>query len=283
MNVDDLGATAWTPTDLATIDRTGEVKVATRRADGTLRPARIVWIVRHGDALYVRSANGRDAASYRGVQTRHAGVVTVGQFSHNVEFTEAGDHAGNETGLDNALTRPIGPSTDDPPARSSTSPPSRRAQPPCASTPPKPAPETEERHGQEPHHHDGQDTGRKFTGDVWMNPVFNGDGTSKLTVGLVRFTPGARTNWHRHANGQLLVCTDGVGRSAPATGAPSCRRGQAKACGPPPAKNTSTAAPRRTWIGSVEDQVLTRHVHHLLLVATHTGSRAHGSTDPSRR
>ncbi len=34
---------------------------------------------------------------------------------------------------------------------------------------------------------------------------------SKLTVGLVRFTPGARTNWHRHANGQLLVCTDGVG------------------------------------------------------------------------
>ena len=29
--------------------------------------------------------------------------------------------------------------------------------------------------------------------------------------GLVRFTPGARTNWHRHANGQLLVCTDGVG------------------------------------------------------------------------
>ncbi|SDP27642.1 Cupin domain protein [Nakamurella panacisegetis] len=50
-----------------------------------------------------------------------------------------------------------------------------------------------------------------FTGDVWLNPVFGGDGTSRLTVGLVRFTPGARTNWHRHANGQLLVCTDGVG------------------------------------------------------------------------
>ena len=50
-----------------------------------------------------------------------------------------------------------------------------------------------------------------FTGDVWMNPVFGGDGTSALTVALVRFTPGARTNWHRHINGQLLVCTDGVG------------------------------------------------------------------------
>jgi quercetin dioxygenase-like cupin family protein len=50
-----------------------------------------------------------------------------------------------------------------------------------------------------------------FTGDVYMNPVFNGDGTSRLVVGLVRFTPGARTNWHSHANGQLLVCTEGVG------------------------------------------------------------------------
>jgi hypothetical protein len=51
----------------------------------------------------VRSVNGRDAAWYRGVQTRHTGVVTVGRVTHNVEFTEAGDHAGNETGLDNAL------------------------------------------------------------------------------------------------------------------------------------------------------------------------------------
>jgi quercetin dioxygenase-like cupin family protein len=50
-----------------------------------------------------------------------------------------------------------------------------------------------------------------FTGDVWLNPIFGGDGTSQLTVGLVRFTPVARTNWHRHANGQLLVCTDGTG------------------------------------------------------------------------
>ena len=44
-----------------------------------------------------------------------------------------------------------------------------------------------------------------------MNPVFSGDGTSQLTCGFVRFTPGARTNWHSHANGQLLVCTDGLG------------------------------------------------------------------------
>jgi len=38
-----------------------------------------------------------------------------------------------------------------------------------------------------------------------------GDGTSKLTGGYVGFTPGARTNWHSHRNGQLLVCPEGVG------------------------------------------------------------------------
>jgi quercetin dioxygenase-like cupin family protein len=52
---------------------------------------------------------------------------------------------------------------------------------------------------------------QNFTGDVYLNPIFAGDGTSRLVAALVRFTPGARTNWHTHANGQLLLCTDGVG------------------------------------------------------------------------
>jgi quercetin dioxygenase-like cupin family protein len=50
-----------------------------------------------------------------------------------------------------------------------------------------------------------------FTGDVYLTPIFNGDAASRLFFGLVRFTPGARTNWHSHANGQLLQCTDGLG------------------------------------------------------------------------
>lgn len=50
-----------------------------------------------------------------------------------------------------------------------------------------------------------------FTGDVYLNMLFDGDGASELSCGLVRFTPGARTNWHTHANGQLLVCTGGTG------------------------------------------------------------------------
>ena len=52
---------------------------------------------------------------------------------------------------------------------------------------------------------------QNFTGDVYMTPIFNGTGPSRLTVALVRFTPGARTNWHSHAVGQTLHVTEGVG------------------------------------------------------------------------
>ena len=32
-----------------------------------------------------------------------------------------------------------------------------------------------------------------------------------MTVALVRFTPGAHTNWHSHAVGQTLHVTEGIG------------------------------------------------------------------------
>jgi hypothetical protein len=53
-------AHGWTADELPTIDAAGEVDVATRREDGTMRTARIVWIVRHDGAVYVRSVNGPD-------------------------------------------------------------------------------------------------------------------------------------------------------------------------------------------------------------------------------
>ena len=50
-----------------------------------------------------------------------------------------------------------------------------------------------------------------FTGDVWLTPIYAGTGPSHLSAGLVRFPPGARTNWHRHAVGQTLHVSEGVG------------------------------------------------------------------------
>lgn len=50
-----------------------------------------------------------------------------------------------------------------------------------------------------------------FTGDVYLNPIKQAEEPSRLIVSLVRFSPGARTNWHSHALGQTLHCTDGAG------------------------------------------------------------------------
>ena len=50
-----------------------------------------------------------------------------------------------------------------------------------------------------------------FTGDVYVSPIYRGEEPSRMIVSTVRFTPGARTNWHSHAVGQTLHVTDGVG------------------------------------------------------------------------
>ncbi len=51
----------------------------------------------------------------------------------------------------------------------------------------------------------------RFTGDVYLNPIQGPEAPARLNGALVRFTPGARTNWHSHALGQTLHITDGVG------------------------------------------------------------------------
>jgi len=51
----------------------------------------------------------------------------------------------------------------------------------------------------------------RFTGDVWVDMIAEGREPSRLRVGTVRFAPGARTAWHRHAVGQTLHVTEGTG------------------------------------------------------------------------
>ncbi|WP_280272402.1 (R)-mandelonitrile lyase [Nocardia wallacei] len=51
----------------------------------------------------------------------------------------------------------------------------------------------------------------RFTGDVYLNMIQTPTEPARLAAALVRFTPGARTNWHSHALGQTLHVTDGVG------------------------------------------------------------------------
>lgn len=51
-----------------------------------------------------------------------------------------------------------------------------------------------------------------FSGDVFIDAVAQGHGETPIVVGLVHFTPGARTAWHAHGVGQTLYVTEGQGR-----------------------------------------------------------------------
>lgn len=50
-----------------------------------------------------------------------------------------------------------------------------------------------------------------FTGKAWNTPLLANDSTYNTVVGNVYFEPGARSNWHTHPSGQILIITDGVG------------------------------------------------------------------------
>jgi 4-carboxymuconolactone decarboxylase len=56
-----------------------------------------------------------------------------------------------------------------------------------------------------------QITNNNFTGNAWLQQLVLTDTSNNIQVGSVTFEPGARTNWHLHPAGQILLATDGLG------------------------------------------------------------------------
>lgn len=54
-------------------------------------------------------------------------------------------------------------------------------------------------------------TNDNFTGNAWVKMLVDGDSTNQNAVGVVTFEPGARTNWHLHPAGQIIMVLDGEG------------------------------------------------------------------------
>jgi quercetin dioxygenase-like cupin family protein len=52
-----------------------------------------------------------------------------------------------------------------------------------------------------------------FTGTVFIDTLAGPAGASRLSASSVHFTPGARTAWHTHPNGQTIFVVEGVGRA----------------------------------------------------------------------
>lgn len=54
-------------------------------------------------------------------------------------------------------------------------------------------------------------TNKYFTGTVHLKMLVNADSIYYTNVGNVIFQPGARSNWHSHPGGQILLVTSGKG------------------------------------------------------------------------
>lgn len=50
-----------------------------------------------------------------------------------------------------------------------------------------------------------------FTGKAWNIGLVENDSVYNTVVVNVYFEPGARSNWHTHPSGQILIITDGEG------------------------------------------------------------------------
>jgi hypothetical protein len=82
---------AWTSDELDRIGRAEELEIASVRRDGTLRQRVTIWVVRHGDDLYVRSVNGRTSSWFRGAQARHEAHIEAGGVDKDVHLVETDD------------------------------------------------------------------------------------------------------------------------------------------------------------------------------------------------
>ena len=91
--------TNWTTDELAAIAKTDELNLQSLRTDGSLRAPVTMWVVRHGDDLYVRAVRGREGW-YRGTRKRHEGHIRSGGVDKDVTFADADADASLNDAID---------------------------------------------------------------------------------------------------------------------------------------------------------------------------------------
>lgn len=81
----------WPPAELAAIAAADELRISSRRADGSLSRPVIIWSVALHGVVVVRSAYGADNGWYRRALARGRGRISAGGVERDVVF-QPGDH-----------------------------------------------------------------------------------------------------------------------------------------------------------------------------------------------
>jgi len=76
----------WMADELEEIGSAEELRLASRRPDGSLRPFVTIWVVRAGDEIYVRSAYGYDNPWFQRALRAGKGRIHAGGVEGDVTF-----------------------------------------------------------------------------------------------------------------------------------------------------------------------------------------------------
>lgn len=87
--------TGWTGEQLDKIAAADELNIATQNGDGTLRQPIPIWVVRHGDAFYVRSYRGDNALWYQSALAQGHGTISAGGIDAGARFIRTTDNEVN--------------------------------------------------------------------------------------------------------------------------------------------------------------------------------------------
>ena len=80
----------WNESELGRVSRASELEISSRRPDGSLRPYVVIWAVRVGDDLYVRSAHGYENPWFQRALGSGAGRIRAGGVEREVSFEVPG-------------------------------------------------------------------------------------------------------------------------------------------------------------------------------------------------
>jgi hypothetical protein len=75
---------SWRSTELEQVGTATELELAARRDDDSLSPFTVMWVVRVGNSLYLRSAYGPDSAWYRRAVRYGRGRIRAGGVDRDV-------------------------------------------------------------------------------------------------------------------------------------------------------------------------------------------------------
>lgn len=95
----------WSPEQLERIGSTEELRISTKRADGTLRGWVPIWVVCVGEHVYVRTWYRRDSGWFGQVQDSRRARISIPNLEVDVAVEDIGDNGAELRGVVDAAYR----------------------------------------------------------------------------------------------------------------------------------------------------------------------------------